>query len=439
MIRALTAEQARAVEERAVAEQGVDLAALMRAAGAAVAARDCRARSRGRDRRARRARATTAVTAGSPRTTCTRAGAACACSPSRDPASLVGHRRRGRARRDRRRRAWRAPDGAPAADDLGDAAVRRRRAARHRGVRARCARRSTSGCEAVERERRLRARRRRAHRHRRRHRRSGRRGRSRPTAPSPSPPPSAGWSLYPGAALAGEIVVADIGIDRAVRARRRGAPEIWTAEEYAALLPLPAPDAHKNARGPRARDRGLGRVPGRGGARGARRACARVPGYVTLAVPEALVADRAARICSRCRSSGCRRAAAHAFSSAAAEQGACSWRASYDAVVLGPGAHAGRRRGRPPRAASSPKLTLPLVIDADALNALVDAHELIERRTAPTVLTPHPGRARPAAGRSRGPGAAPIGYPRQRSWRDAQRGRRAQGRGHGHQRRRGAR
>ncbi|NTU72506.1 MAG: bifunctional ADP-dependent NAD(P)H-hydrate dehydratase/NAD(P)H-hydrate epimerase, partial [Coriobacteriia bacterium] len=37
MYRVLTAAQSRAVEERAVAEQGVSLAALMRAAGAAVA------------------------------------------------------------------------------------------------------------------------------------------------------------------------------------------------------------------------------------------------------------------------------------------------------------------------------------------------------------------------------------------------------------------
>ena len=31
------------------------------------------------------------------------------------------------------------------------------------------------------------------------------------------------------------------------------------------------------------------------------------------------------------------------------------------------------------------------MIDADALNALVDAQDLIAARTAPTVLTPHPG------------------------------------------------
>jgi NAD(P)H-hydrate epimerase len=37
------------------------------------------------------------------------------------------------------------------------------------------------------------------------------------------------------------------------------------------------------------------------------------------------------------------------------------------------------------------RVEVPLVVDADALNALVDAQELIASRAGPTVLTPHPG------------------------------------------------
>ena len=37
------------------------------------------------------------------------------------------------------------------------------------------------------------------------------------------------------------------------------------------------------------------------------------------------------------------------------------------------------------------QLDRPLVVDADALNALVDAVDLVSARRSPTVLTPHPG------------------------------------------------
>ena len=314
----------------------------MQAAGAAVAAEIAERGARGRRRRARRARATTAATAGSPLASCTPPDATCACSRSRSPESLGGYRRRGGARARSRPASHGAQPATPPIDaDLADAAGRRRRAARHRasGAAARAARRLGRG---RERERRLRA--------------------SPSTCPPASTPtpgtvagtgdradctvtftaPKRGLVLYPGAAFAGEIVVADIGIDPASRRCRRRARGLVGRRVRRAAAAARARRAQERPR-PRARDRGLGDVPGRGGARGARR---RAGGRGLRDARGARVGRRRSRrlTCSRSRSSGCRRAAAHAFSSAALDK-ALQLARDYDAVVLGPGAHARRRRG----------------------------------------------------------------------------------------------
>ena len=99
--------------------------------------------------------------------------------------------------------------------------------------------------------------------------------------------PKRGLVLYPGAAHAGEVIVADIGIDPGL-ADVPGALEVWVREEYASLLPLPAPDVHKNRRGRVLVVAGSGAFPGAAvlAARGAMRSGA---GYVTLAVPDSVV------------------------------------------------------------------------------------------------------------------------------------------------------
>lgn len=198
--------------------------------------------------------------------------------------------------------------------------------------------------------------------------------------------PKRGLVLYPGAGFAGEIVVAHVGITPDL-ADVADAPEIWAAEQYAALLRLPAPDAHKNDRGRVLVIAGSAAYPGAAvlAARGAMRSGA---GYVTLAVPDAVVATAHAHLLAA-PVVGLPQGRAHAFSSAALEK-ALNLARDYDAVVLGPGltltdGAVVTARGLVRR------LDVPLVIDADALNALVDAREILEGRTAPTVLTPHPG------------------------------------------------
>ncbi len=197
--------------------------------------------------------------------------------------------------------------------------------------------------------------------------------------------PKRGLVLYPGAACAGEIVVAPIGIP-AVLLEAVDAPEIWTAAELARLLPRPAPDAHKNQRGRVLVVAGSRAYPGAAvlAARGAMRMGA---GYVTLAVPEPVVSVAQAHLLA-CVVVGLP-TTGKAMSSAAAAV-VRDMAAEHDAVVLGPGLTVADGA-----AATARKLVasveLPMVLDADGLNAFVDHVGVIESRMAPIVLTPHPG------------------------------------------------
>ena len=195
-----------------------------------------------------------------------------------------------------------------------------------------------------------------------------------------------GLVQFPGAAFAGELVVAPVGVDASL-ADLEGAPELWTAEQYADLLPLPAPDAHKNSRGRLLIVAGSGAYPGAAvlAARGAMRAGA---GYVKLAVPEGVVSTAQAHLLAA-PVVGLPEGRGHAFSSAALEK-LLQLARDYDAVVLGPGLTLADGAVVTVRGLVE-RLDMPLLIDADGLNALVDARGLLDARTAPTVLTPHPG------------------------------------------------
>jgi hydroxyethylthiazole kinase-like uncharacterized protein yjeF len=120
-------------------------------------------------------------------------------------------------------------------------------------------------------------------------------------------------------------------------------------------------------------------------ARGAMRSGA---GYVTLAVPDGVVSIAQSHLLAA-PVVGLPQARGHAFSSAASDK-ALELAREFDAVVLGPGISQADGAAATARRIVA-ELPLPLVIDADALNALVDARDILEQRPWPTVLTPHPG------------------------------------------------
>lgn len=198
--------------------------------------------------------------------------------------------------------------------------------------------------------------------------------------------PKVGLLLYPGAECAGEVVVADIGVPWEFLGDD-GDPEVWEPLDYAALLPYHAPDVHKNTRGRVLIVGGSGNFPGAAvlATMGAQRAGA---GYVTLAVPESVAVIAQNKLTSAVVL-GLPENPSRTLASKVADE-IIDIAREYDAVVVGPGltlAHGAVLVVRKLVA----ELTTPLVLDADGLNAMIEAVPALAARMAPTVITPHPG------------------------------------------------
>jgi hydroxyethylthiazole kinase-like uncharacterized protein yjeF len=202
-------------------------------------------------------------------------------------------------------------------------------------------------------------------------------------------------ALPPARRLCGRLVVADIGIPAELLAGRGHRLFLATADAVRDLLPLRDLGAHK---------RDLGSIAVIAGSRGkigaavlaARGALRAGAGLVTVfcpasletvivaALPEAMTAGLA-------EEDGSLAAAAGADLVARLED--------FDAAVLGPGL------GTSPGAVVAIRTIvlgtrLPLVLDADGLNAFSGRPRALSRRRGPTVATPHPGEAGRLLGRS---------------------------------------
>jgi NAD(P)H-hydrate epimerase len=207
--------------------------------------------------------------------------------------------------------------------------------------------------------------------------------------------------LPPARHACGELVVADIGISPATVAAAEPSLFLLEDQDAAIAFPLRRRDAHKGDFGHLLVVAGsLGKTGAAVlAARGALRAGA---GLVTIAtpepclplmapaIPEAMTAPLPATNSGALSDSGLERLLALAR--------------GRDAVVLGPGLGQ-ERRTRLLVQAFVRQCPVPLVIDADGLNALAPAGEEpgqlgALRREAPTVLTPHPGEMARLVGRS---------------------------------------
>ncbi len=198
--------------------------------------------------------------------------------------------------------------------------------------------------------------------------------------------PKVGLVVHPGAELAGEVVVADIGISR--EALRAVAPRqrLLTSAAVGSALPRRAPDTHKGSYGH------VLVLAGSLGKSGAAMLCGRASlragaGLTTVASPAlGLVLAETPELMTeplpdhdggwRFADNDAQRLL-HLFD-------------GKDSLVFGPGI------GVTPATralcewliASSP---LPLVIDADGLNCLAGQIGWLKKRRSPLVLTPHPG------------------------------------------------
>jgi ADP-dependent NAD(P)H-hydrate dehydratase / NAD(P)H-hydrate epimerase len=183
-----------------------------------------------------------------------------------------------------------------------------------------------------------------------------------------------GLVFHPGRRLAGEVVLADIGLD----VSGRGRAELVEAADVAAWVPDRDPDAHKW--------------------RSAVVLAAGSPGMTGAAHLAARAAQRAGAGMVRVASPGVGHDPTLPTEAVGIEVPAAGWDdavlAQLDragALVVGPGLG----RGAPAVTAVHHLVAtaaVPVLVDGDGLWALGDqVADLVGRRTAPTVLTPHDG------------------------------------------------
>jgi NAD(P)H-hydrate epimerase len=200
--------------------------------------------------------------------------------------------------------------------------------------------------------------------------------------------PKLGLALEPGRSLAGEIVVARIGIaDAAPGVTPRAA--LWTRAAAARRLPERPRGGHKGSFG---HVLVIGGSQGKAGAAalaalGAARSGA---GLVTIACPESTNDVLQAKL-TEVMTAPVPELATHAFGSQA-EKPVLELAAARDVTALGPGIGRAEETGAFVRHVTR-ALANPLVLDADGLVAFADALGELRTRSAPTVLTPHPGEA----------------------------------------------
>ena len=209
----------------------------------------------------------------------------------------------------------------------------------------------------------------------------------------------------PAADAVGELVVTDLGFPRRLVDEAAGDLHLLVGEELSGLLPPRARDSHKGDYGHLLLVAGS---PGKAGAAvlAARAAVRAGAGLVTAAVPEqilqivhlgsieSMVLPLPTGSAGPPREHGAGDAGGghgggDALTAAAVEQ-VLAAAAGKSALAVGPGL--GQEAGTVAairRLAAAAEL--PLVLDADGINAFAGRPEELAARRAPTVLTPHPG------------------------------------------------
>ena len=193
----------------------------------------------------------------------------------------------------------------------------------------------------------------------------------------------------PAADLCGEVVVADLGVPQAVIEEAPGYLNLLLAGELSAYLMDPMPESHKGDLGHCLVVAGS---PGKSGAAvlATRAAVVSGAGLVTTGIPKPLLATlEGASIESM--SLGLSSDRSGCLTVDAADQ-ILAATADKQTLAIGPGLGTSGTTKTAVRTIIE-ACELPLVVDADGLNALVGAPELLRRRTGPTIATPHPGEA----------------------------------------------
>ncbi len=192
---------------------------------------------------------------------------------------------------------------------------------------------------------------------------------------------------YPAAQFAGEVRVVDIGIPRVLLTDPKLPVDLVEAEEVRAALPPRDPNAHKGTYG---HVLILAGSPGKTGAAaltslGALRVGA---GLVTLALPEGLNDIMEAKL-TEVMTVGLPETEERTVAFEARDLLA-ELMEGKRVLALGPGLSTHPETARLV-AALIQSAKIPLVIDADGVNALARQPEVLSKASVPVILTPHPG------------------------------------------------
>jgi len=201
--------------------------------------------------------------------------------------------------------------------------------------------------------------------------------------------PKLGLALEPGRSLAGRIRVARIGIADEHHPPAGIPTELWTPELAARELPSRARSGHKGSFGHALVIAGS---EGRTGAAAlaAEAAVRGGAGLVTVACPRSL-SDVLEVKCTEAMTVALDETPERALA-AAAEKPLLELAEARNVVALGPGVGRSQETQALVRRLAT-RLSVPLVLDADALMAFAGEPERLRAARAPVFLTPHPGEA----------------------------------------------
>lgn len=197
--------------------------------------------------------------------------------------------------------------------------------------------------------------------------------------------PKLGHLLYPGASLVGDLKIVDIGIPYEAVEEEGVRRHLLLAEDLQPFIPIHGADSHKGRCGH------LLLLAGSTGMTGAATLAAQSAlrggcGLLTLGIPKSLNSIMEIKL-------------TEAMTRPLEEKregvlGGCSFDGLYDLIPEVQGIALGPGLGQDPSTGDFVEkildLSLPLVIDADGLNLLEDL-SILQKREAPTILTPHPG------------------------------------------------
>jgi ADP-dependent NAD(P)H-hydrate dehydratase / NAD(P)H-hydrate epimerase len=206
--------------------------------------------------------------------------------------------------------------------------------------------------------------------------------------------PKIGHILHPGAGYTGHLEIIDIGIPPHIVAEVRPKQQLVTPEAVSSLLPRRKVDAHKGATGHLLVVAG---APGKTGAAvmTATSALRAGAGLVTLGIASGLdtvVASRIMEVMTCLLPESQSGVLGDIAQNAILEE-----LAGKKCLAIGPGLGT-LPATRALLLALVPKVTVPLVMDADGLNCIAASPKILLTAKAPVVITPHPGEMARLAG-----------------------------------------